>query len=90
MGWSYWWNEADLWINKKISVANYRYFVSGGPEVYMFKFLDYAKNYQFKCIPFSVKYSQNESTEYSKYFIQSRGGDSVYFNQIKKNTQIFF
>lgn len=77
-------------MNKKIIVANYRYFVSGGPEVYMFKFLDYAKNYQFKCIPFSVKYSQNESTEYSKYFIQSRGGDSVYFNQIKKTPKSFF
>ena len=69
---------------KKIIVANYRYYISGGPEVYMFKFMDKAPEYGIEPIPFSVNYSKNEPTEYSKYFISSRGGDSVYYNQIKK------
>lgn len=69
---------------KKIIVANYRYYVSGGPEVYMFKFMDKCNEIGYDPIPFSVKYNQNESTEYEKYFISSRGGDSIYYDQIKK------
>ena len=69
---------------KKVIVANYRYYISGGPEVYMFKFMDKSEQIGFESIPFSVNYSKNESTPYSKYFISSRGGDSVYYNQIKK------
>ena len=70
--------------DKKIIVANYRYFVSGGPEVYMFRFMDDCKKFGLDPIPFSVKYSKNEKTEYDKYFISSRGGDSVYYDQVKK------
>ena len=70
--------------NKKIIVANYRYYVSGGPEVYMFKFMDNCRSIGYESIPFSVNYKQNIETPYSKYFISSRGGDSVYYNQIKK------
>ncbi|QOS39358.1 glycosyltransferase family 1 protein [Treponema rectale] len=69
---------------KKIIVANYRYFVTGGPEVYMFKFMENSSSYGYESIPFSVKYSQNEKTAYSKYFIDNRGSDNVYFSGIKK------
>lgn len=71
-------------MDKKVIVANYRYYVSGGPEVYMFKFIDKAREIGYEPIPFSVQYSKNQSTKYSKYFISSRGGDSVYYDQIKK------
>jgi glycosyltransferase involved in cell wall biosynthesis len=76
--------------DKKIIVANYRYYVSGGPEVYMFKFMEKCENIGYKPIPFSVKYSQNEATEYEKYFISSRGGDSVYYDQIKKTPRSIY
>jgi len=69
---------------KKVIVANYRYFISGGPEVYMYKFIDKSKSIDYDSIPFSVNYSQNLETPYSKYFISSRGGDSIYYNQIKR------
>ena len=68
----------------KIIVANYRYYVSGGPEVYMFKFMENCQRIGYEPVPFSVNYSQNKPSEYSKYFISSRGGDSVYYDQIKK------
>lgn len=69
---------------KKVIIANYRYYISGGPEVYMFKFMDSCGKIGYTPIPFSVNYSKNRKTEYSKYFISSRSGDSVYYNQIKK------
>ena len=68
----------------KIIVANYRYYVSGGPEVYMFKFMENCHRIGYDPIPFSVNYSQNKPTEYSDFFISSRSGDSVYYDQIKK------
>ena len=69
---------------KKVIVANYRYYVSGGPEVYMFKFMEGCGDVGYDAIPFSVKYKRNVQTPYDKYFISSRGGDSVYYNEIKK------
>lgn len=71
-------------MDKKVIVANYRYHVTGGPEVYMFKFLEKCGSIGYKGLPFSVRYSANEPTEYSKYFISSRSGDSVYYDQVKK------
>ena len=68
---------------EKIIVANYRYFVSGGPEVYMFKFMKEIENYGYKAIPFSVKNSRNQPTMYDKYFIKNRYKNSVYFKDIK-------
>ena len=69
---------------EKIIVANYRYFVSGGPEVYMFKFMDNSQKIGYESIPFSVNYSKNIESTYDKYFISNRGGDSVYYDDIKK------
>lgn len=75
---------------KKLIVANYRYHITGGPEVYMFKFIDNCENIGYKPIPFSVNYSNNIKTPYSKYFISSRSGDSVYYNGIKKNPKAIY
>lgn len=70
--------------NRKIIVANYRYFIAGGPERYMFNFMREAKNLGITCIPFSVNYEQSVKTEYSKYFVTPRGGKNVLnFSEIK-------
>lgn len=75
---------------EKLIIANYRYYISGGPEVYMLKFMEQSQSIGYESIPFSVNYSQNIETEYSKYFISSRSGDSVYYSQIKKTPKSIF
>ena len=49
----------------RIIIANYRYFIAGGPEKYMFKFMDAAEKMGIEVIPFSVKNPQNEKTPYA-------------------------
>ena len=49
----------------RIIVANYRYFIAGGPEKYMFKFMEAAQKMGVEVIPFSVDNPQNEKTPYS-------------------------
>lgn len=64
----------------KILIANYRYFVSGGPERYMFNVSDALTNRGHEVIPFSIRYSQNDSTPYERYFVSPLAGmDQVYF-----------
>lgn len=68
----------------KIIIANYRYFIAGGPERYMFKFMEEAGKRGVDCIPFSVDYSRNEESEYSSYFVTPRGGrDNLTYSNIK-------
>ena len=45
----------------KIIVANYRYFIAGGPERYMFKFMDAAEKMGIEAIPFSIINPQNKN-----------------------------
>lgn len=52
----------------KIIIVNYRYYVSGGPEKYMFKFMDLAKTKGHEIIPFSTRDERNVYSEYSEYF----------------------
>jgi len=46
----------------KILIANYRYFVSGGPERYMFNVIGALTDRGHDVIPFSIRYSQNNPT----------------------------
>lgn len=62
----------------RIIIANYRYFVAGGPEKYMFKFIDAAKNRGIEVIPFSVNNPQNEESLYSEYFAKPRSNELMY------------
>lgn len=62
----------------KIIIANYRYFIAGGPEKYMFKFMDAAKKMGVEVIPFSVNNLQNIETPYSKYFAKPRSNELMY------------
>lgn len=72
----------------KILMVNYRYFVSGGPEKYMFNIKSVFEQKGHTVIPFSVKNTKNIETEYKKYFVQPIGGENVvYFNEYKKTPQ---
>lgn len=53
----------------KIIIAHYKYYVQGGPERYMLKFMELARNHNCEIIPFSVDYEQNINSEYSDYFV---------------------
>jgi glycosyltransferase involved in cell wall biosynthesis len=69
----------------KIILANYRYYVSGGPEIYMFNVKRLLEDAGHVVIPFSVRSPLNEETPYSRYFPhgKSESGDA-YFNNVKK------
>ncbi len=62
----------------RIIVANYRYFIAGGPEKYMFKFISAAEKRGIEIIPFSVQNPHNEETSYSKYFAKPRSNELMY------------
>ena len=62
----------------RIIIANYRYFIAGGPEKYMFKFIDAAEKLGIEVIPFSVNNPQNKKTPYSKYFAKPRSNQLMY------------
>ncbi len=69
----------------KILLVNYRYFVSGGPEKYMFNIKKVFEQKGHNVVPFSVKNNKNVETEYKKYFVNPIGGENVvYFNEYKK------
>lgn len=69
----------------KIILANYRYYVSGGPEIYMFNVKRLLEEAGHTVIPFSVRSPLNEETPYSRYFPhgKSESGDA-YFDNVKK------
>lgn len=68
----------------KVIVANYRYFIAGGPENYMFKFMEAAKKKGIEVIPFSINNPQNEFTPYRKYFAKPRS-DQLMYSDTKKS-----
>ncbi len=70
----------------RILFANYRYFVSGGPERYLFNASAALEARGHELIPFSVDYTRNVATPYSRYFVDPSGGrDAVYFKE-QRNT----
>jgi len=69
----------------KIIIVNYRYFVSGGPERYLFNVTDLLEKNGHEVIPFSIKSKLNKPTPYENYFISPVGeADEVYFSEYKK------
>jgi len=67
----------------KIVVCNYRYFVSGGPERYMFSLMELLGKKGHDVLPFSVAYSLNQESAYSHYFVDPPGHpDQVYFREM--------
>ncbi len=62
----------------RIIVANYRFFIAGGPERYMFNFMEAARACGIEVIPFSVQNPQNAETEYASYFAKPRADALLY------------
>lgn len=69
----------------KIIIVNYRYFISGGPERYLFSIKDLLEKNGHEIIPFSVKNKQNRPSQYENYFLNPIGEDEVYFKEYKKS-----
>lgn len=77
----------------KIALVNYRYFVSGGPERYMFNIKEVLEQHGHIVAPFSIKHNKNVKSEYSSYFLDAIGtGDEVYNHEypadLKTKTQV--
>ena len=69
----------------KIIIVNYRYFISGGPERYLFNVKDLLEKNGHEVIPFSIKSKLNEPSQYENYFLDPIGEDNeVYFSEYKK------
>lgn len=69
----------------KVLIANYRYFVSSGPERYLFNIASQLEQRGHTVMPFSIQYAKNLETPYSKYFVPPlAGADEVYFAQHKQ------
>jgi glycosyltransferase involved in cell wall biosynthesis len=66
----------------KIILSNYRYFISGGPERYLFSVKKLLSDSGHKVIPFSIKNKNNENTYWEKYFVSPVDEkESVYFEE---------
>jgi len=71
----------------KIIIINYRYFISGGPERYLFNVKDLLEKNGHEIIPFSVKNKHNKQSKYENYFLDPVGeDDEVYFSEYKKTS----
>lgn len=68
----------------KIVLVNYRYFISGGPERYLFNIKELLERMGHEVVVFSVKSSKNVESEWSDYFIESVG-DEEYFAKTRKS-----
>jgi len=51
----------------RIITVNRNYFITGGPEKYLFSLMDALKDWEF--IPFAVEFPQNLNTPYQPYFV---------------------
>jgi len=66
----------------RVLLANYRYFISGGPERYMFNVIDGLIARGHEIIPFSINYARNKTTPYARYFVEPLGSpDEVTFRE---------
>lgn len=62
----------------KIIICNKYYFVTGGPERYMFGLTDVLRRMGHEVIPFSVSSDKNEPTPYASYFVSPPVASELY------------
>ena len=66
----------------RICLINYRYFVSSGPERYLFAVKRLLEERGHEVVPFSVRYRQNEPSPWQDYFVPPiAGDDEIMFRQ---------
>lgn len=71
----------------KIILVNHRYFISGGPERYMFNIKEGLESQGHKVVPFTIKHNLNRSSVYESYFLDKIGsGNEVYYEEHKRLT----
>lgn len=74
----------------KILIVHYRYFISGGPERYLFNLKDALEARGHEVIPFSIRNSQNVESSYSSYFVENIGkSDEVFVDKYPKNMRTY-
>lgn len=74
----------------KILLIHYRYFISGGPERYLFNVKKALEERDHQVIPFSIKNSRNVNTEYEKYFVRNIGNsDEIFVNKYPKTIRTY-
>ena len=66
----------------KVLLVNYRYFLSGGPESYLFKVEDLFRRHGDEVFVLSARDSRNRPCPQENYFVAGRGND-VYFRRIR-------
>lgn len=61
----------------RILIAHYKFYMQGGPERYLFKFMELARENGAEVIPFSVNFPTNEETAYQPFFVgkENAGGN---------------
>ena len=59
----------------RICLVNYRYFVSSGPERYLFSVKRLLEERGHEIVPFSVRYRRNEPSPWQDYFVPPIAGD---------------
>jgi glycosyltransferase involved in cell wall biosynthesis len=70
----------------RILLANYRYFVSSGPERYLFNVTRRLEALGHTVMPYSINYAQNEPSDYSDYFASPlAGADEVFFDEHRRS-----
>lgn len=76
----------------KVLIINSRFFLSAGPEKYMFGLIKILQEHGHEVIPFSVKNSKNQETPYKEYFAEPIGGeDKVYYEEYdRKNPKVLY
>lgn len=74
----------------KVILSNYRYFISGGPERYLFSIKALFENNAIEVFPFSVKSKKNFQTPWHDYFLSPIGSDdSVNFDEYAKEFKTY-
>lgn len=69
----------------RVLIANYRYFVSSGPERYLFNLKRQLEGDGHDVVPFSVRYAQNEPNDHARFFVSPIGGeDEVFFDEHRR------
>lgn len=75
----------------RVVLSNYRYYVTGGPERYLFSIKELFEKEGHAVFPFSVKSPRNVKTEYEKFFLSPIDrGDSDYFDEYGRNARTLF
>jgi glycosyltransferase involved in cell wall biosynthesis len=70
----------------KIALVNYRYFISGGPERYMFNIKEILEQNGHVVAPFSIKHNNNVKNDFEQYFLHPIGtGNEIYNHEYPKN-----